>query len=433
MSLSQRAERVLPGGVGSSATGFASVGGEPLFIRAAAGAYLFGEDGRRYVDYLCGGGSMILGHGDSAVQNALFKALKDGTSFSAPIGVEVELAEQIVAAFPAVDMVRFVSSASEACASALRLARAVTGRPAFVQFEGADHGPADAFLAAASPTLPGIGAATPPGVPSAAAELGFITPYNDVAAVEKIFAEQAGVIAAVIVEPIATHMGVVLPEQGFLERLRELCSEHGSLLIFDETVTAFRVGWGGVQTLLDLSPDLTVFGSLLGAGLSLAAYGGRRELMVEMTPRGVVPAVASGTASRLALEAGRAVLHRLAAEGGAAYERMEETAMALEGGIRELATLFGVPVAVHRQGSIWSLFLTNRPVRNLADAQRTHRPAFARLFHALLAEGVYLPPSPFAAAFLSLAHGKGEVGKSLEAFQRAFARLDFSAGTEGDG
>jgi glutamate-1-semialdehyde 2,1-aminomutase len=306
--------------------------------------------------------------------------------------------------------------------SALRLARAATGRDRVLKFEGCYHGHGDAFLVAAGSGAATIGVPSSPGVPEAVVADTLVAPYNDLAEVARLFELHRGELAAVFVEPIAGNMGLVLPEPGFLEGLRELCDREGALLVFDEVMTGFRVAWGGVQTLTGMRPDLTILGKVIGGGLPLAAFGGRRDLMEQVAPAGPVYQAGTLSGNRLAVAAGLAALERLAVDGGAAYRRLEETGLAVEVGLLEAASRHGVAVTVHRQGSMLGFFLGAGPVRRLADVEASDRRLFARLFHELLAEGVHLPPSPFETLFISTAHGAEEVDKTLRAFDRAFAR-----------
>jgi glutamate-1-semialdehyde 2,1-aminomutase len=424
VSLLERAERVLPGGVNSPVRAFRGVGGEPVFVRAAAGAYLEGEDGRRYIDYIGAYGPHILGHRHPAVLTAIAAALERGTAFGAPTLPEVELAERIVAALPAVEMLRLVNSGTEATMSALRLARAATGRERFVKFVGCYHGHADPFLVAAGSGAATIGVPSSPGVPPAVTAATLLAPYNDLAAVEELFAAQGAAIAAVIVEPIAGNMGLVPPVPGFLAGLRQLCDRHGALLIFDEVMTGFRVAWGGAQTLANISsiaPDLTTLGKVIGGGLPLAAYGGRRDLMLQIAPAGPVYQAGTLSGNPLAVAAGTAALAELAAAGGAAYDQLEATAARLQAGIEDAARHHGIPCQVQRQGSMLGLFFTAAPVRRLEDVDQSDRQRFRRVFHHLLAHDVHLPPSPYETFFLSTAHGDPEIAATLAAFDSAFA------------
>ena len=420
-SLLERASRTIPGGVNSPVRAFRGVGGEPVFVRAAQGAWLTGEDGRRYVDYIGGYGPHILGHRHPAVVAAVEEALGRGTAFGAPTLAEVEMAELIVAALPSVEMVRLVCSGTEATMSALRLARAATGRRRFVKFEGCYHGHGDAFLVAAGSGAATIGVPSSPGVPEPVTADTLLAPYNDLDAVAALFARQGDDIAAVFVEPIAGNMNLVPPVPGFLAGLRALCDRHGALLVFDEVMTGFRVAWGGAQSLFGIRPDLTTLGKVIGGGLPVAAYGGRRDLMERMAPAGPVYQAGTLSGNPLAVAAGTAALQVLSTDGGAAYRRLEETGARLQAGLEEAARRRGIPFTVHRQGSMLGIFFTDRPVVGMDDVTASDRPRFARVFHRLLAAGVHLPPSAYEACFLSTAHGPAEVDLTVEAFDRALA------------
>jgi glutamate-1-semialdehyde 2,1-aminomutase len=419
-SLLERAERVLPGGVNSPVRAFRGVGGDPVFIRSASGAYLEGEDGRRYVDYIGGYGPHILGHRHPAVVAAIAEALGRGTAFGAPTLAEVELAEILVAALPSVEMVRLVSSGTEATMSALRLARAATGRDRFIKFQGCYHGHGDSFLVAAGSGAATIGVPSSPGVPATVTADTLLAPYNDLEAVEQLFDASHGEVAAVFVEPVAGNMGLVPPVPGFLAGLRRLCDRHGALLVFDEVMTGFRVAWGGAQTLFDVRPDLTTLGKVIGGGLPLAAYGGRRDLMRRIAPAGPVYQAGTLSGNPLAVAAGRAALAELGKDEDCPYELLERTGARLQAGIEEAARRHGLPCRVERQGSMLGLFFTASPVRRLEDVDASDRDLFKRVFHRLLARGVHLPPSPYEALFLSTAHGDAEIDLTLQAFDRAF-------------
>jgi len=422
-TLYERACRVLPGGVNSPVRAFRGVGGEPVFVRAAHGAWLTGEDGREYVDYIGGYGPMILGHRHPVVEEAVRRALERGTIFGAPTAAEVELGERIVARVPSLEMVRLVSSGTEATMSALRLARAATGRDKLVKLAGCYHGHGDSFLVAAGSGAATIGTPSSPGVPAAVTDDTLVAPYNDLAAMESLFAQHGGAIAAVFVEPIAGNMGLVLPRPGYLEGIRRLCSEHGALLVFDEVMTGFRVAPGGAQELLGITPDLTTMGKIIGGGLNIGAYGGPRDLMLKIAPAGPVYQAGTLSGSPLAVAAGLATLEVLAANDFAIYRQLETSALRIAAGVEAGAATAGVPVRVHRVGSMLGVFLTADEVWTLADVDASDRQGFARLVHALLAEGVHLPPSPYEALFVSAAHGDREVEHTVRAFERAFAAV----------
>ncbi len=417
--LMERAEKILPGGVSSPVRAFRGVGGTPVFVRAAQGAWLEGEDGRRYIDYIGGYGPHILGHRHPAIVAAIEEALGRGTAFGAPTLPEVEIAETIASALPSVEMVRLVNSGTEATMSALRLTRAATGRDKFLKFEGCYHGHADPFLIAAGSGAATIGVPSSPGVPAAVVADTLLAPYNDLQAVERLFEAAGDTIAAVFVEPIAGNMNLVPPLPGFLEGLRALCDRHGSILVFDEVMTGFRVAWGGAQNILGVRPDLTTLGKVIGGGLPLAAYAGRRDLMQRIAPAGPVYQAGTLSGNPLAVAAGRAALNELGK--GSAYETLERTGARLQEGILEAGRRHGIPVRVERKGSMLGLFFTDQPVHRLEDVNATDRPRFARVFHKLLDRGVHLPPSPYEAMFLSTAHGDAEIAATLEAFDAAFA------------
>jgi glutamate-1-semialdehyde 2,1-aminomutase len=427
-SLMARAERILPGGVSSPVRAFRGVGGTPVFVRSAQGAYLEGEDGRRYVDYIGGYGPHILGHRHPAIVAAIAEALGRGTAFGAPTLAEVEIAETIAAALPGVDMVRLVNSGTEATMSALRLARAATGRDRFVKFEGCYHGHADPFLIAAGSGAATIGVPSSPGVPAAVIADTLLAPYNDLAAAEELFAREGDAIAAVIVEPIAGNMNLVPPVPGFLQGLRALCDRHGAILIFDEVMTGFRVSWGGAQVVLDVRPDLTTLGKVIGGGLPLAAYAGRRDLMSRIAPAGPVYQAGTLSGNPLAVAAGRAALAELGRDEPCPYEALEATGARLQKGIETAGERHGIACRVERQGSMLGLFFTAGPIRRMEDVTATDRPRFSRVFHKLLDRGIHLPPSPYEAMFLSTAHGEAEIAATLEAFDAAFAEEAASPG-----
>ncbi|MFP3939669.1 MAG: glutamate-1-semialdehyde 2,1-aminomutase [Thermoanaerobaculia bacterium] len=424
MSHLERASRVMPGGVSSPVRAFTGVGGEPVFVRSARGAYLEGEDGRRYLDYVGAYGPHILGHGHPDVVAAVREAAERGTAFGAPTVAEAELAEVIVSALPSVDMVRLVNSGTEATMSALRLARAATGRNRFVKFDGCYHGHGDAFLVAAGSGAATIGHPSSPGVPEAVTADTLVAPFNDLEAVRELFSRHGGEIAAVFVEPYAGNMSLVPPDEGFLEGLRELCDEAGALLVYDEVMTGFRVAWGGVQTLprhAGVRPDLTTLGKVIGGGLPLAAFGGPGELMERLAPTGPVYQAGTLSGNPLAVAAGLAALRVLRADDGALYRRLEETGGALEEGLAGAARDAGIPCTVQRCGSMVGVFFTPTAVRSKADVDASDRGLYQRVFHRMLEAGVHLPPSPYETFFVSAAHGDEEIEATVEAFRRALA------------
>jgi glutamate-1-semialdehyde 2,1-aminomutase len=409
--------------VNSPVRAFRGVGGDPVFIRRASGAYLESVDGRRFIDYIGGYGPMILGHCRPEVVAAIREAAGRGQSFGAPTIEEVDLAERIIGALPSVEMVRLVSSGTEATMSALRLARAVTGRDRVVKFEGCYHGAADPFLVAAGSGALTLGVPSSPGVPAAVTAHTLLAPYNDLERVEGLFRDGAGTIAAVMVEPIAGNMGLVPPVDGFLAGLRELCTRNGALLVFDEVMTGFRVGWSGAQGLLAIAPDLTCLAKVIGGGLPIGAYAGRRELMQRIAPAGDVYQAGTLSGNPIAVAAGTATLDLLGGDAGRAYAELDTAGERLARGIARHAAQHGVPCTVQRQGSMLSFFLTEGPVRSLTDVDRSDRTSWARLFHLLLERGVHLPPSPYETLFVSTAHGEAEIDATLRAFDEGFALL----------
>jgi glutamate-1-semialdehyde 2,1-aminomutase len=409
------AQRYIPGGVNSPVRSFRSVGGTPPFIARGRGARLEDVDGNRYIDYVMSWGPLILGHADPGVVAAVCEAAGRGTTYGAPTAAEVELARLICAAMPPVEMVRLVSSGTEATMSALRLARAATGRPLVVKFAGCYHGHVDALLVQAGSGGLTFGVPDSPGVTAAAAGDTRVLPYNDLDAVEALLASEGDRVAAVIVEPVAGNMGLVPPAPGFLPGLRRLCDRAGALLIFDEVITGFRVGWGGASALYGVRPDLVCLGKVIGGGFPLAAYGGRRELMAQVAPSGPVYQAGTLAGNPVAVAAGLATLRRLQEPG--TYERLAELGGALAAGLRRL-----LPEAhVASLGSMFTVFFTPQPVRSLADALRADTERYARFFHAMLARGVYLPPSQFEVGFVSLAHTPDDVEATLAAAAAAVA------------
>jgi glutamate-1-semialdehyde 2,1-aminomutase len=417
-ALFAEAERLIPGGVSSPVRAFRSVGGTPRFIARGEGARLEDVDGNRYVDLVLSWGPLILGHAHPGVVAAIANAAALGTTYGAPTELELRLAERVVAAYPSVEMLRFVSSGTEAVMSAVRLARAATGRRALVKFEGCYHGHADALLAAAGSGVATLGLPDSPGVPPAAVADTLTAPFNDLDAVERLFAARTDGIAAVLVEPVVGNMGVVPPKGGFLQGLREITARHGALLVFDEVMTGWRVHPRGAQALFGITPDLTCLGKVLGGGLPAAAYGGRRDLMLQVAPAGPVYQAGTLSGNPLAMAAGIATLDILAGPG--MWERAERWAARAADAIARAGAAAGVPVTVQRVGTMLTPFFTDRPVENYDGAKATDRAAYSRFFHALLDAGVYLPPSAFEAAFTSVCHGDAEFAVLEEGLSRAF-------------
>jgi glutamate-1-semialdehyde 2,1-aminomutase len=416
--LFERAKAVIPGGVNSPVRAFKAVGGAPLFVARAEGARLWDADGRSFVDYVGSWGPMILGHAHPAVLDAVRHAAAGGTSFGAPCALEVELAERVVRHFPSVEKVRFVSSGTEATMSALRVARGFTGRSRILKFDGCYHGHADSLLVAAGSGVATLGIPGSPGVPKGTVADTVVVPFNDVAAVEAVVAAHAKDLAAVIVEPVCGNMGTVLPRPGYLEALREITRKNGTVLIFDEVMTGFRLALGGAQQLYGVRPDMTCLGKILGGGLPAAAYGGRADIMATVAPEGPVYQAGTLSGNPLAMAAGAALVDLLAQPG--TYDALERTSARLEAGLREAARAAGVTATVNRAGSMLTVFFCPGPVTDYASARTSDTGRFSRFFHAMLARGVYLPPAQFEAAFVSLAHGEEEIDLTLRAAAEAF-------------
>ncbi len=417
----RRAQGVIPGGVNSPVRAFRAVGGTPVFIERAEGALLTAAGGRRYLDYVGSWGPMILGHAHPEVVEAVRSAAGRGTSYGAPTADEVELAEEIVAALPSVDMVRLVNSGTEAVMSALRVARAYTGRDVVVKFAGCYHGHSDGLLVQAGSGVTTLGIPDSPGVPAAVAALTLNLSYNAPAGVEEVFRQRGREIAAVIVEPVVGNMGTVVPQPGFLQHLRELTKSHGSLLIFDEVITGFRVGYGGAQGLFGIIPDLTCLGKIIGGGLPVGAYGGRREIMELVAPAGPVYQAGTLSGNPLAVAAGLATLKLLREPGF--YARLEEKAGRLVDGLALAAQAAGVQVRINSFASLFTVFFTGEPVRDYASAKTADPNRYAAFFHALLRRGMYFPPAQWEAAFLSAAHTEADLERTAAAAREAFAEM----------
>ena len=409
----ERAEKVLVGGVNSPVRAFRSVGGEPLIIERGSGAHLYDADGNELLDYVCSWGAMLLGHANPAVSAAIADQAQRGTSFGVTTELELELATLITRAIPFIEKIRLVSSGTEATMSALRLARGVTKRDFLIKFEGCYHGHADSFLSQAGSGLATLGLAECPGVPEAFAGLTLNAPYNDLHALERLFAEHKDKIAAVIVEPIAANMGVVLPEQGFLAGLRDITRKNGALLIVDEVITGFRLHNGAAQQLLGIEADLTTLGKIIGGGLPVAAYGGRAELMNHVAPLGPVYQAGTLAGNPLAMRAGIATLLQLTTPR--LYEEIKQNAGRLAAGLRRALTEARIPGQVNATGSLSTVFFTGTPVRNYAEAKRSDTKRYARFFREMLDRGIFLAPSQFEAAFVSAAHTSGDIDRTVAA------------------
>ena len=413
----EEAQRYIPGGVNSPVRAFRAVGTHPVFIAQGEGARIYDVDGHSYIDYVGSWGPLILGHAHPRVVAAVQEAAARGTSFGAPTELETELARAIVEALPGVDRVRLVNSGTEATMSALRLARAYTRRPKIVKFAGCYHGHADSLLIRAGSGATTLGVPDSPGVTPGAAGDTLTATYNDLASVREAFQRWGDQIAAVIVEPVAGNMGVVPPAPGFLAGLRELTSAHGALLIFDEVITGFRLGLGGAQALYGVTPDLTCLGKVIGGGLPVGAYGGRADIMALVAPSGPVYQAGTLSGNPIAVSAGLATLAELRRPG--VYERLEQLGAALAAGLEEAARAAGVPARVNRVGSMLTLFFTGEPVTDYASALRSDTDAYALFFRHMLDEGIYLAPSQFEAAFVSLAHTEADIEVTVAAARRA--------------
>ena len=411
----------IPGGVDSPVRAFKAVGGTPRFIKRAQGAMLTDADGNTYIDFVGSWGPMILGHAHPDVVAAIAAQAELGTSYGAPTALETELARQIQAAMPSIERVRFVSSGTEATMSALRLARAFTGREKIVKFEGCYHGHNDALLVRAGSGAATFGVPTSPGVNAAVARDTITAPYNDLGAVRGILESEAGAVAAVIIEPIAGNMGLVLPEEGFLEGLARAVREAGALLIFDEVITGFRAGPGGAQGLYGIRPDLTCLGKIIGGGLPVGAFGGRAEIMDRLAPDGPVYQAGTLSGNPLAMAAGIETLRRLEEPG--LYEGLGERTAGLAGRIRAEAEKVGVTVFVSQLGSAFCTFFTGGPVRDWSGAGGCDLERFAAFHEAMLKRGIYLPPSQFETCFVSLAHTEEDLDRTVDAFGEAFGSL----------
>jgi glutamate-1-semialdehyde 2,1-aminomutase len=420
-----RAREIIPGGVNSPVRAFKAVGGQPRFIERGEGAYLYDVDGNRYIDYVLSWGPLIHGHAHPHVIDAITRTTARGTSYGAPTELEVRLAAMVIEAMPAVEMVRFVNSGTEATMSALRLARAYTRRNKIIKFAGGYHGHADFLLVAAGSGALTLGIPDSPGVPQATVADTLIAPYNSLPAVEALFEEFPEDIAAVIVEPVAGNMGCVPPQPGYLQGLRELTARFGALLIFDEVMTGFRVAYGGAQQLYGIAPDLTCLGKIIGGGLPAAAYGGRREIMNLIAPAGPVYQAGTLSGNPLAMAAGIAQLELLQQPG--VYEQLEERSARLAEGLGAAAAAAGIPLTQTQVGSMFCVFFTDQPVIDYTTAKTANTERYARFFQAMLAQGIYLAPSQFEAGFLSLAHQEPEIEQTIQAAQIAFAEVAAAA------
>jgi glutamate-1-semialdehyde 2,1-aminomutase len=412
-----KALELMPGGVNSPVRAFRGVGGTPRFIKSAKGATMTDVDGRTYIDYVGSWGPMILGHADSEIVEALRDVASRSTSFGAPNELEVELAEEIIDAVPSIEMVRMVNSGTEATMSAIRLARGMTGRTKLIKFEGCYHGHADSLLVKAGSGVATLGLPDSPGVPPALAQNTITVPFNNTDQLAQAFTEHTD-IAAVIIEPVVGNMGCVPPKPGYLERVRELCTKNGSLLIFDEVMTGFRVARGGAQERYGIRPDITTLGKIIGGGLPVGAYGGSQDLMRNIAPAGPIYQAGTLSGNPLSMTAGLVTLRRLRDQS--VYEALERSSARLCDGLRSAAEEAGISNRINRVGSMWTSFFTDSEVFDWSSADKCNREKYGKFFHAMLDEGVYLAPSQFEAAFVSLAHSDEVIEETVEAARKSF-------------
>mgnify|MGYP001559003929 CR=1 FL=1 len=417
-AISEEAARYLPGGVNSPVRAFKAVGGDPVVIAYGHGSHIVDADGNEYIDYVGSWGPLILGHAHPAVVQVLQKAAERGTSFGATTELEVELARLVCGMMPSIEQVRFVNSGTEATMSALRLARAFTGRDKVLKFEGCYHGHSDGLLAKVGSGIATLGLPDSAGVPASFAAETLVAPFNDRAAVEATFERHPGAIAAVIVEPVPANMGVVLPEDGYLEFLREVTQRHGALLVFDEVITGFRLSAGGAQAVYGVRPDLTCMGKIIGGGLPVGAYGGRAEIMALVAPLGPVYQAGTLSGNPLAMAAGIATLRALDAD---AFRALDTMGAQLAQGLRDAARAAEATVSITQTGSMMTVFFCDVPPRDYTSAKRADTDRYARFFRSMLDQGVYLPPSQFEAMFVSLAHTRDDLDRTIEAARTAFA------------
>ncbi len=419
--LFEEAKKHIPGGVNSPVRAFRSVGGDPLFIRKAKGSKIYDADGKAYIDYVLSWGPMIVGHAHPKVNAALRRAIGSGTSFGAPTELEITLAKMVKKAVPSIEMVRMVSSGTEATMSAIRAARGFTGRDKILKFDGCYHGHGDSLLVKAGSGVATFGLPDSPGVPADLAKYTLTVAFNDLSAVRDICSREGEQIACIIVEPVVGNMGCVPPEPGFHEGLRKVCDQYGIVLIFDEVMTGFRVAYGGAQELYNIKPDLTTLGKVIGGGLPVGAYGGRREIMEKIAPIGPIYQAGTLSGNPLAMTAGIETLKLLSKPG--VYKTLEKLSSDLEKGLRKAAEEAGVPATINRVGSMFTTFFTERKVIDFTTAKTSDTTRFGNFFRSMLANGVNLAPSQFEAAFLSLAHSKADIAKTVEAARKSLKAL----------
>ncbi len=419
--LFEEAQRYLPGGVDSPVRAFKAVGGTPPFIVRGQGSRIFDADDNEFIDYVCSWGPLILGHSHTQVVDALKQAVERGTTFGAPTELEITLAKLISSAIPSIEMIRFVNSGTEATMSALRLARAFTGRDKIVKFAGGYHGHADGLLVKGGSGLATLGLPASPGVPASYVQNTLVAPYNNIEAVAQLFKHYPKEIAAIIVEPVAANIGVVPTQPGFLDSLRRLTSDYGTLLIFDEVITGFRVAYGGAQAIYGITPDLTCLGKIIGGGLPVGAYGGKREIMEMMAPTGPVYQAGTLSGNPLAMTAGIETLKALSHAG--IYERLEKATSLLEKGIAKAASSLNYKINISRFASLLTVFFTDNPALDYESVSGADTALFGRFFQQLLAQGIYWPPSQYEAAFISMAHSDDDIQYTIEAIEKAFRYL----------
>ena len=421
LKLFERAVNVIPGGVNSPVRACKSVDAEPIFIHNAEGCLIFDADGNRYIDYIGSWGPLILGHRHPAVVDAVIAVLERGTSFGAPIDLEVQLAEMVIAAVPSVEMVRMVNSGTEATMSAIRLARGATQRDIVIKFDGCYHGHADTLLVAAGSGVATLGIPGSPGVPESVAQHTLSLPYNDIECIKNVMKEKGSKVACIIVEPVAGNMGLVKPAEGFLQTLRELADQYGSVLIFDEVMTGFRVAYGGAQSLYGVYPDLTCFGKIIGGGMPVGAYGGKRKLMGNIAPQGSIYQAGTLSGNPVAMAAGIATLEQIQQDGF--YDALDQKAAHLLKGLMQTAEKAAVPMQAARVGSMLGFFFNDQEVQNFDDAKTCDLDKFTRFYNGMRQNGIYIAPSQFEALFLSAAHEMEHIEATIHAAEKVIERF----------
>ncbi len=420
--LFNRAQQTIPGGVNSPVRAFKSVGGTPVFIERADGAYIYDVDGKRYIDYVGSWGPMLLGHNHPSIREAVVKAAEKGLSFGAPCPAEIDMAELVSSLVPSMEMLRMVSSGTEATMSAIRLARGYTGRNTIVKFEGCYHGHADSLLVKAGSGALTLGVPNSPGVPADFAKYTLTSEFNNLAQLQQLFAEHGSDIACIIVEPVAGNMNCIPPLPGFLQGLRDLCDQYGSVLIFDEVMTGFRVALGGAQAYYGVTPDLTTLGKIIGGGMPVGAFGGKKAIMQHIAPLGPVYQAGTLSGNPIAMAAGLAALQAISQPG--VYDALTAKTATLLQGLQQAAAAAGVPLCTNQVGGMFGIFFTDQPeVTSYQQATHCNVDAFKRFFHLMLSEGIYLAPSAYEAGFLSLAHSDADLLATIEAAKRSFAAL----------